>query len=74
MSHPPGTMLLMKTLSIGCDHCTMAESSCCDDCVVSFICDRDPEDAVIIDATQKRALTLLGEVGLVPPLRYLACG
>jgi len=52
----------------------MAASSCCDDCVVSFICDRDPEDAVIIDATQKRALTLLGEVGLVPPLRYLACG
>jgi hypothetical protein len=67
-------MSTMKTLYIGCDHCTMAGSSCCEDCVVSFICDRDPDDAVIIDATQKRALTLLGQAGLVPPLRYRACG
>ena len=29
------------------------------DCVVTFLCDREPEDAVIIDVVEARALRLL---------------
>jgi hypothetical protein len=52
----------------------MASTECCEECVVSFLCDREPDDAVIVDAAQERALRLLGAVGLVPPLRHRACG
>jgi hypothetical protein len=38
--------------------------------VVTFICDRAPDDAVVFDAAEERALRLLGRVGLVPPLRH----
>jgi hypothetical protein len=52
----------------------MRSTSACDECVVTFICDRDPEDAVIIDVAEERALRLLGRSGLVPPLRHRALG
>lgn len=64
----------MNTLSISCDDCSMASTGCCEGCVVSFICGRDPEDAVVIDAAQARAMRVLGVVGLVPPLLHRACG
>jgi hypothetical protein len=60
----------MNMLSISCDDCTMQGTSACDGCVVTFICGRDPEDAVVIDVEEERALRLLGRSGLVPPLRH----
>jgi hypothetical protein len=60
----------MNTLTISCDDCTMRGTSACDGCVVSFICGRDPEDAIVIDVEEERALRLLGRSGLVPPLRH----
>jgi len=60
----------MSTLTISCDDCRMQHTSACDGCVVSFICDREPADAVIIDVGEVRALRLLGRSGLVPPLRH----
>ncbi len=60
----------MNTLTISCDDCTMQDTSACDGCVVTFICGRDPEDAVVIDVEEERALRLLGRSGLVPPLRH----
>jgi len=60
----------MNTLTISCDDCTMQGTSACDGCVVTFICGRDPEDAVVIDVEEARALRLLGRSGLVPPLRH----
>jgi hypothetical protein len=59
----------MTTLTISCDECTMQATAACRGCVVSFLCDRDPGDAVIIDADEARAVRLLGRSGLVPPLR-----
>lgn len=56
---------------ISCDDCVMRNTSTCDDCVVTFICGREPEDAVVIDAGQARAVRLLGQVGLVPPLQQV---
>ena len=37
---------------------------------MSFICDRDPDDAIIIDVAEERAIRMLGRSGLLPPLRH----
>ncbi len=58
-----------EPLSIDCDQCSEQGSSACDDCVVTFLCDR-PEGAVVIDAAEVRALRLLGQAGLAPRLRH----
>ncbi len=60
-----------QVLLIDCDECVMQGTSACDDCVVTFICDREPDAAVVIDADEARAIRLLGEEGLVPRLRHL---
>ena len=52
------------------DECVMADTGACDDCVVTFIVNRDPGDAVVVDADEARALKVLGEEGLVPQLRH----
>jgi hypothetical protein len=49
----------------------MQHTSSCDDCVVTFICGREPDEAVVIDVAEARAVRMLGEVGLVPPLRQV---
>jgi hypothetical protein len=58
-------------MRISCDDCVMQRTAACDDCVVSFICDREPDEAVVIDVAEARAVRLLSEAGLVPPLRQL---
>lgn len=55
---------------ISCDDCIMQATSACEECVVTFICGRMPEEAVVIDVAEARAVRLLGEAGLVPPLRH----
>jgi hypothetical protein len=42
----------------------------CDDCVVSFIVGREPDDAVVVDADEARAVRLLARAGLVPDVRH----
>jgi hypothetical protein len=69
----------MSNLTISCDECRMQHTSACDGCVVTFICDREPDDTVVIDVAEVRVLRLLGRSGLVPPLRHqrrgeLECG
>lgn len=56
---------------ISCDDCCRQDSDHCRDCVVNFICDRAPGDAVVVDVAEVQALRLLGESGLVPRLRHL---
>lgn len=58
------------TFTISCDDCRMRDTAACDDCVVTFICDRETRDAVVIEAAEARAVRLLGASGLVPPLRH----
>ncbi|HXW81978.1 MAG TPA: hypothetical protein VEJ84_20945 [Acidimicrobiales bacterium] len=60
----------MDTLTIDCDGCIMQGTDACSDCVVTFICDRAPEDALVFDAAEERALGMLGRSGLVPPIRH----
>ena len=66
LSHPLGTVRLME---ISCDDCVVQDTPACEDCVVTFICGREPGEAVVIDVAEARAVRLLGEAGLVPPLR-----
>jgi len=49
----------------------MQGTSVCEDCVVSFIIDREPDDAVVIDASEARAVRLLASAGLLPGLRHV---
>ena len=55
---------------IDCNTCTMQHSSACDDCMVTYLCEREPDDAVVIDLAELRAVKLLSEAGLVPQLRH----
>ena len=57
-------------LTIDCECCTLQASSACDDCVVTFLLGREPEDAVVIDADEARAMRMLERAGLVPTLRF----
>ncbi|HEX9258434.1 MAG TPA: hypothetical protein VF855_02780 [Acidimicrobiales bacterium] len=61
-------------LTISCDDCARQHTETCRDCVVSFICDRDSGDAVVVDVAEVRALRLLSEAGLVPRLRHSRTG
>ena len=74
--HPPlegnGTGSAGDTLTIDCDRCALRAGTACEDCVVTFLLDREPDDAVVIDATEARAMRMLGQAGLVPRLRYRA--
>jgi hypothetical protein len=60
----------MTSLTIECETCVGRGSGACDDCVVSFLLDRDPDDAVVIDAEEARALRMLERAGLLPSLRF----
>jgi hypothetical protein len=60
----------MEVRTIDCEECAMAATAACADCVVSFIVEREPESAVVIDAAEERALRTLGGAGLVPTLRH----
>jgi hypothetical protein len=57
-------------LTISCDECVMQGTDACDDCVVTFICNREPDEAVVIDVADARSVRLLAEAGLVPKLRH----
>lgn len=59
-----------SSLTITCDDCVARDTGACADCVVTFICGREPDDAVVIDAAEERAVRLLARVGLVPDLRH----
>jgi len=61
-------------LIISCDDCIRQHTATCRDCVVTFICDREAGDAIVVDVAEVRALHLLGEAGLVPRLRHRKLG
>jgi len=60
----------MTSFRISCQECVMRGTTACEDCVVTFLCGREPDDAVIIDAAEERAVRMLGRCGLVPRLRH----
>ena len=61
---------MADVLTIDCDDCSFQGTAACDDCVVTFLCGREPDEAVVIDVAEARAVRLLGQAGLVPALRH----
>ena len=61
-------------LTIDCDCCSLRDTVACSDCVVSFLLEREPDDAVVIDADEARAMRMLERAGLVPTLRFSSAG
>jgi hypothetical protein len=59
-----------EPLTIDCECCELQGTHACDDCVVTFLLGRQPDDAVVIDADEARAMRMLGHAGLVPTLRF----
>ena len=57
-------------LRISCTDCAMEGTDTCADCVVTFLCSREPGEAVVIDVAEARALRLLERGGLAPALRH----
>jgi hypothetical protein len=55
---------------IDCNECTMQHTPMCDDCMVTFLCSKDGQDAVVVDATEILAMKRMARVGLVPKLRH----
>ena len=55
---------------ISCSDCVMEGTDACADCVVTFLCEREPDEAVVIDVDEARALRLLERGGLAPVLRH----
>jgi hypothetical protein len=56
--------------TISCDECAMQRTDACDDCIVTFLCDREPHDAVVVDVSEARALRVISDAGLVPSFRH----
>ena len=48
----------------------MQHTSACEDCVVTFVVNREPGYAVVIDSEEERAVRLLANAGLLPRLRH----
>lgn len=57
-------------VTISCDDCELRASRSCAGCLVSFVLDREPGDAVILDAEEARAVRVLQRAGLVAPSRF----
>jgi hypothetical protein len=61
-------------ITIDCYDCRFQGTEVCADCVVTFLCDRAADDAVVIDVAEIRAVRLLSDAGLVPALRHRHAG
>ena len=55
---------------IDCDECILQDTDACADCVVTFLCGAEAGKPVVVDLAEARAMRLLDEVGLAPPLRH----
>lgn len=58
------------SLSIECSSCVQRRSTSCSDCLVTFISNREPDDAVIIDVAEFAAMRRLQTAGMLPELRH----
>jgi hypothetical protein len=55
---------------IDCDECVLQDTPACRDCVVTFLCGTEAGTPVVVDLDEVRAMRLLDEAGLAPPLRH----
>ena len=60
------------SVTIDCASCSLQETDACGDCVVTFITNREPDEAVIIDVASFAAMKRLQSAGMVPELKHRA--
>lgn len=58
------------SIVIDCATCVMRCTSVCNDCVVTAVLDRRPDEAVVFDLVEFRAVRLLADAGLLPSLQH----
>ena len=68
--HSHGSRIERDPLVIDCDRCAMRNIAC-DDCVVTVLLGGPPQ-AEPLDETERHAIDVLADAGLVPPLRMSA--
>lgn len=59
-----------SAITIDCECCRLRTTGACGDCVVTFLLDREPDDAVVINADEARAMRMLEHAGMAPALRF----
>lgn len=59
-----------ESITIDCDTCIMKDTDACHDCLVTYMCDRPEEQAVVVNLADFRAMKALAQAGLVPDLRH----
>jgi hypothetical protein len=59
-----------EAFTIDCADCMHQNTTVCEDCVVSFLVGRQPEDAIVVDADEARAVRMLEQAGLIPGIRH----
>ena len=57
-------------IRIDCDDCTHRHTPVCDDCLVTFLCAKEDDGAVVIPLEEVRAVRLLQDAGLAPHVRH----
>ena len=57
-------------LRIDCDECILQDTAACGDCIVTFLCGLEADQPVVVDMAEARAIRLLDEAGLAPPIRF----
>ena len=68
LSHPEPAS--PEPLRIDCDECSLQDTEACHDCIVTFLCGVEASQPVVVDLAEARALRLLGDAGLAPPLLF----
>ena len=59
-----------EPLLIDCDQCALQHTEACEDCIMTFLCGVEASEPMVVDLAEARAMRLLGEAGLAPPLRH----
>jgi hypothetical protein len=57
-------------LRIDCDDCSHQHTAVCDDCLVTFLCRKEDDGAVVIPLEEVRAVRLLQGAGMAPEVRH----
>ena len=57
-------------ISVDCRTCVMKDTVTCSDCIVTYICNREPEEAVVISIEEWRSIRSFNKAGLLPELQH----
>ena len=59
-----------SVLRIDCADCAHQHTDVCTDCLVTFLCEREDDGAVVVPISEIRAVRMLQDAGLAPHIRH----